>query len=69
MFRLSWNGIGIGLINDVCTLVQTHKRDRNMEYNILIETDFFNLLNAGLVKSEQAHPLGDGEKPFTRGQK
>ena len=24
-------------------LVQTHKRDSNMEYNILIETDFFNL--------------------------
>ncbi|MCI7597789.1 MAG: hypothetical protein SOY06_02340 [Prevotella sp.] len=23
----------------------------------------------GMVKSEQAHPLGDGKKPFTGGQK
>ena len=25
--------------------------------------------NALLVKSEQSHPLGDGKKPFTGGQK
>lgn len=25
--------------------------------------------NANMVKSEQAHPLGDGKNPFTGGQK
>ena len=28
-----------------------------------------NILGLRLVKSEQAHPLGDGKNPFTGGQK
>lgn len=65
MFSLSWNGIGIGLINGVRTLVQTHKRDRNMEYNILLETDFFNLLNAG-HKNKGGNVLENSYREFIK---
>jgi hypothetical protein len=30
---------------------------------------FFRINTCTLVKSEQSHPLGDGKKPFTGGQK
>ena len=46
-------------------LVQTHKRDSNMEYNILLETDFFNLLNAG-HKNKSGNALENSYREFIK---
>ena len=56
-------------INDACKAIGVSKTSLFIEVRRFMLNSPHYTFSSHLVKSEQAHPLGDGKKPFTEGQK
>ena len=67
-FRSTKSGIKVHTQIDIATEIPVFYRITNAK---LHDSHFMDMLTyePSVVKSEQAHPLGDGKNPFTGGQK